>query len=201
MTQTDLWRLMRLPSASVSRWITGRYTPTVKNCVAIADALAIDRAQVLRRAGHIPLPQIANAPPRQLSLRGHLAEAMRRAAELEEYEELPLVRDETGADERVYWRPRRYPRAPGNRFAGEVGTDDLAPAICVGDLIIIDPDARLRPNCIIALKVGAEYQVQRLVLLHPGELVLESATGRSRLARDDGRLAGVVVAVQREFDS
>jgi transcriptional regulator with XRE-family HTH domain len=52
LRQADLARMVNVHPGVVSTWASGKRTPSVPSCYAIADALDLSPAVVLDRAGH-----------------------------------------------------------------------------------------------------------------------------------------------------
>ncbi len=63
MSQADLARRVRVSQSTVSRWIYDPIRPDTDKLAQLADALDLDRGEVLTRAGHGRPTPAADQPP------------------------------------------------------------------------------------------------------------------------------------------
>lgn len=103
-------------------------------------------------------------------------------------------------EDHVIVKTRGLKRYPGRMEALEIVGDCLEPKIPNGGVAIVDPDIPWRPGQTIAIRVDGGIQVKILKSYSNGRLVLTSRYGEMIVSDEDGRIAGVVVAVQQYLD-
>jgi phage repressor protein C with HTH and peptisase S24 domain len=207
----------RVSHATISNIRALKKIPSPATLRKLEKLLGVELDVLLEWAGHKdphgdgPTLRTITDLANELALRAR--ELERRAAQLEEagaqaeFEAIPITgrasagREHVfGNDDEVVWKPRRVRKLPGNRQALEVVGTCLAPEIQRGDVAIVDPDLAWQPGKIIAIRSNGGCQVKRFVRQEEGAIVLSSNEGEMRLSDSDTRIAGVVRAVQREFD-